>query len=80
MVTRIQKVLKRMSRRDFLDVQETIEQVLSWDLEGLDVKKLQGKTEEYRVRRGSYRIIFTRRSDGEVKILEVERRDESTYT
>lgn len=68
-----------MSRHDFDIVEKTIERILSWDLEGLDVKKLQGRSHEYRVRCGSYRIIFIRYADGEVEILEVERRDENTY-
>lgn len=49
------------------------------ELDGLDVKKLQGKTDEYRVRRGAYRIILTRNIDDAVIILEVERRNENTY-
>ena len=68
-----------MSQRDFDEVEKTIERILSWELEGLDVKKLQGRSSEYRVRCGSYRIIFIRHSDGEVEILEVERRNENTY-
>ena len=79
MVTRIQKVLKKMPQRDFDDVQRTIERILMWELDGLDVKKLQGKGDEYRIRRGAYRIIFTRDVHGTVIILEVERRDENTY-
>jgi mRNA-degrading endonuclease RelE of RelBE toxin-antitoxin system len=68
-----------MSKHDFDDAQRTIAFILLWKLENLDVKKLKGKDGIYRVRRGDYRITFTKRSDGLVIILYIDRRDEDTY-
>ena len=39
-----------------------LQQILSLDLEGLDIKKLQWETNLFRVRKGKIRIIF--RKDG----------------
>jgi mRNA-degrading endonuclease RelE of RelBE toxin-antitoxin system len=46
---------------------------------GLDIKKLVGHQDIFRVRKGSLRVIFRRDSQGKVFVLAIERRSESTY-
>ena len=78
MVRKIDKALKKLTKNE----REKIEQVLSLILTGstktLDIKKLKGFSDIYRVRSGDMRILY--RMDGEeIYLLAIERRGEGTY-
>ena len=60
------------------DVIDLLEKITSGTLVGLNIKKLKGYKDIYRVRSGSIRIIF-RHTATETKILEISRRSEKTY-
>ncbi len=45
---------------------------------GLDVKKLKGRSDIYRARKGKIRIIY-RIDGGQVYLLAIEKRNENTY-
>lgn len=60
---KIKTIVKKISRRDF---------------KGLDLKKLSGRDDIYRVRQGDRRIIFRLIKD-EAYILAVEKRSDNTY-
>ncbi len=47
-------------------------------LQGLDLKKLKGHDDVFRVRKGGMRVIF-RKQDADIHILTIERRNENTY-
>ena len=49
------------------------------NLVGLDVKKLQGVKDLFRVRKGDIRFKFHRAKDGKFFIDEVDRRGDHTY-
>lgn len=55
-----------------------IERVLRGDVAGLDLKKLVGMRDVYRVRKGKIRIVYHLASD-EVIVIAVERRSNTTY-
>lgn len=48
-----------------------IEKILIWNIEGLDVKLLQGVDNMYRCRVGKLRIIFHQRNDGKGEIISI---------
>ena len=48
-------------------------------LKNFDVKKLRGRDDVFRARKGNLRIIFRKNKDGEIYILALERRSETTY-
>lgn len=48
-------------------------------IENLDVKKLKGHDDIFRVRKGNVRVIFRTNKDGSIKIIIVERRTDTTY-
>lgn len=52
--------------------------IIKGSLGGLDVKKLKGRKDVYRVRVGTVRIIFYMK-DEETKIIEIEFRSDTTY-
>ena len=79
MVDRIRKALRQVSPKEQKQLTEAIRQILADDLQGFDIKKLQARDDVYRVRKGDFRIIFRKISNGENAIIAVERRSDTTY-
>ena len=79
MVDRIRKNLAKFSESDRKRLLDLIKRIQNDDLRGLDVKKLKGRSDALRVRKGNFRIIFARRKDQSVRLIAIERRSESTY-
>lgn len=67
----IQKFLKKLTKneRDFL-IQKILPQILSGVWDDLDVKKMQGDKDLYRVRHGKIRVIFLKQESC-IKILKI---------
>lgn len=79
MVDRIDKQLKKLSEKQRRTFEKLIEQVLLGDTKKLDLKKLKGRDDVYRVRKGAFRIIFRKDESGDVKIIAFENRSDTTY-
>ncbi|HCC83996.1 TPA: hypothetical protein DEP96_04065 [Candidatus Uhrbacteria bacterium] len=79
MVNPMQKLLRKSSSKDKQMLDEALERIEKNDLLGLDVIKLTGTKNLFRVRRGNFRIKFTRDENGVNKVLSIDRRSESTY-
>ena len=77
-MNRIQKFLSKLNKKERVVADELIARILSSELYDLNVKKLRGFNSLYRVRKGDLRIIFSQ-SDRGVNILDVSRRNDSTY-
>jgi len=75
---RIQKSLKRLSEKERELVKKILEQLVEGQTQGLDVQKLKGSEEIYRIRKGDLRIIFMRKEKS-IFVLAIERRSEKTY-
>jgi len=74
----IAKLLKKLRADERVRMEKTITQVLSGNLARMDVKKLKGRNDIFRVRAGSLRIIF-KKEGSLVTILSIERRSDITY-
>lgn len=79
MVDKIEKQLQKLSLKQKKNFENLIEQIISGNLNNLDVLKLKGRDDTYRVRKGNYRIIFLKSKDGTIKILAFENRSDQTY-
>ncbi len=79
MSDRIEKLLKKLSGKQREQLTSLIEIILTGELSGMDLKKLKGRADAYRVRKGDFRIIFTMKSSVEIRIVAVERRMDTTY-
>ena len=76
---KIEKALARLSekeRQQLRIILSTLKNNRSFV--GLDVKKLKGRDDIFRIRKGKLRIIF-RSLRGEIFILSIERRSDNTY-
>jgi len=75
---KLEKSLKRLSPKETKAVEKVVERLTKGEWMGLDVVKLKGTTDIFRVRVGRLRVIF-RQHAKEVDILVIERRSEKTY-
>jgi mRNA-degrading endonuclease RelE of RelBE toxin-antitoxin system len=79
MADKIQKFLAKLTSREAYMLQSAILDILSNNLEYMDVKPLKGHQNYFRVRKGSFRIIFER--DNEKNwIRDARKRDDRTYS
>jgi mRNA-degrading endonuclease RelE of RelBE toxin-antitoxin system len=75
---KIEKLFRRIPKRDRLRIQEILLRIKNRDYKDLKRQKLKGYENIYRIRTGNYRIIYF--DDGEEIILKaVKKRDEATY-
>lgn len=79
MVDRINKALRRMSAKERARILELLELIRAGRISALDLKKLQGVEHTYRIRKGGFRIIFHMVSRDSIRIIDIERRSDTTY-
>lgn len=73
------KFVKSLSPKDRARIAETVAKILAGNLDDLDIKKLKGYEDLFRVRVGAFRIICERRPVHGFVILEVTRKNDTTY-
>ncbi len=78
MTDKISKELAKFTEKERQNVKEILVQLTNNDLIGLQLTKLKGHQDIYRVRKGRLRIIY-RQSTNKIKVLVIERRSEKTY-
>ncbi len=74
----IEKALQKLTSKERSRVKDVLTKLAAGKLQGLDIKKLQGRDDIFRVRKGDLRIVY-RAKEGAVLILLIERRSEKTY-
>jgi mRNA-degrading endonuclease RelE of RelBE toxin-antitoxin system len=78
MTDKIKKLLAKLSAKEREIVKLLILRVKLNDIEGLDIKQLQGHSDLFRVRKGQIRIVY-RKTPTEFLIVRIDRRNEQTY-
>ncbi len=77
-MNRIEKFLATLNADRLQQVAPLIARIEANDVSGLDVKKLKGRGDQYRIRAGSIRIIYV--STNKVNcILDIDWRKSNTY-
>ena len=74
----IDKALNKFSAKERVGILSILRKIQSGNLAGLDVKKLQGYTNIYRIRKGTARIIY-QKDESDITILSLSRRNDTTY-
>ena len=74
----LKKLLFRFNLEDRIVLEVLIEKIISLNWRGLDIKKLQGYDDIFRLKKGKLRIIFYKRRLG-ISIINIDRRNEKTY-
>jgi len=75
---KISKAIKKINPKDAPKIADTIEFLVKGKLDDLNIKKLKGHKDIFRVRVGNYRIIYKQKID-KITLLHIGHRDENTY-
>ena len=75
----IEKMLLKFTDEERMLYRMIVQKLEERDTIGLNIKKLRGFRDIYRVRKRKVRIIFKYGDDGHVKVLTLDRRSEDTY-
>ncbi|MCC6639195.1 hypothetical protein IT409_01405 [Candidatus Falkowbacteria bacterium] len=76
---KIEKILRSLLPQEKKKILSIVTKIKSRSIKGLDVLKLSGRDDVYRVRSGKYRIIFQNINSDEIMILAIEKRSDTTY-
>ena len=75
---KIAKALKKLNPKEKIWAKEILLKINNNDFSNLEVKKLKGRQDIFRVRKGGIRIIY-RIYKKNVYILTIERKSDTTY-
>lgn len=76
----IEKALQKFSPAERSRIEEAIKLLVSGKIAGLDIKKLKGREDIFRIRKGDIRVIYRKADNGRITILHVGRRNDRTYS
>lgn len=76
---KISKALKKLSLREGEIVKGVLLKLKNGLWQGLEIKKLKGYDNIFRVRKGRVRILYKINKDRSVDVLTIERRSDRTY-
>ena len=76
---KIKKALQKLTPKERKWVKEILRQLEAGQKMNLDIKKLKGRDDIFRVRKGDIRIIYRVDANGKLFILTIEKRKENTY-
>ncbi len=78
MADAVKKFLAKVSSKDRSILIGIMEKIQKGKTVGLQVKKLTGHSDIFRVRKGDFRTVY-KKKENDVVIIAVERRSEATY-
>lgn len=76
---KIEKALRKLTRKERGSIRELLSRLADDRIENLDVKKLRGHSNIFRIRKGVLRVIYRKDPQGKIFLLAIERRSEGTY-
>ena len=78
MADKIKKLLAKLTPQEREIVKLLVLRIKLDDTLGLDIKQLRGHSDLYRVRKARLRIVY-RKTNDEILIVRIDRRNEKTY-
>ena len=75
----LERLLSEFNKKDRKILEHLINRITSPDWSSLNIKKLKGYQDIFRLRKGKLRIIFMKVSN-DIRIINIERRKEDTYS
>jgi len=75
---KIDKALNRLGFKERQRLKSILLQIERDDFQNLDLKKLKGRKDIFRIRKGDMRIIICK-TNNSIKILTIEHRGSTTY-
>ncbi len=77
-MNKLDKFFSKLDSKERVFLLELTSRVRADDLQGLNIKKLEGHTSTFRLKKGNFRIIFERKGQ-KIDLISVTRRSEKTY-
>jgi len=77
-MNKIQKALQKFDESERIALKKIIVQIKSGNFSNLDLKKLKGHNNVFRVRKGKFRVIFSTGND-KIILIAIGRRNDTTY-
>lgn len=77
-MNKTEKLLQKLNASTRGQIEMALLRLYAGELEGLDIKKIKGSTEIYRLRVGKYRVIY-KQLNGRNELVEISLRNEKTY-
>jgi len=74
----LKKLLSKLNKEERIAIKFLLTKIISLDWQNLDIKKLKGHQDIFRVRKGKLRIIFSKNMV-EIYILSIDCRSDTTY-
>ena len=75
---KIEKNLNKLSDKEKGKVKQILKNIKNNNLSSLDIKKLKGRNDIFRVRSGNIRIIYQIKDDN-FYLVNIDRRNDNTY-
>ena len=75
---KLEKEFKNLDPKEQRQIEEIFARLKSGHFKGLDIKKLKGSDDAFRVRKGNIRVIY-RVKDKQIVLIHISRRSEKTY-
>ena len=79
MVDKITKALNKLSETEKKTIKKILSDISIGKIGSYDTKKLKGRDDIYRIRKGKIRVIFIIEKNGTKKLLTIERRSDTAY-
>lgn len=77
-MTKLTRLLKKFSRKEQEEIDLLISKLVKFNFTGLDIKKLSGHSDIFRLKKGRLRIIY-QTEKGKVILLDISKRSENSY-
>ncbi|MDP2812164.1 MAG: type II toxin-antitoxin system RelE/ParE family toxin [bacterium] len=77
-MNKIQKALQKFGESERIALKKIIVQIKSGNFSNLDIKKLKGHNNVFRVRKGKFRVVFST-DNGKTTLIAIGRRNDTTY-
>ena len=76
---KIKKAIEKLTPKEREKIKSIMIMIKSRRFKNLDIKKLKGRDDIFRVRKGRLRVIYGADQKGNIFILAIERRSDITY-
>jgi len=76
---KIQKAPGKLTEKERKVIKEILIKLKNRQIENFNIKKLRGREDVFRVRKGRIRIIYRTNIKNNIFILSIERRSDTTY-
>lgn len=79
MTDKIKKALNKLADKERKQIKIILQDLLAGNYKHYDLKKLKGRDDIFRVRKGRIRIIYRMDENKKIYLLSTERRSDTTY-